>query len=74
MEMLKLISGMPTMFADVSHVGYKEKLIYLPNCGSMCTYYAGRCCDGCRNMKNIELRRANRPSRGCHLYVPSAGE
>ena len=76
MEMLKLISGgMPTMFADVSHVGYKEKLIYLPNCGSMCTYYAGRCCDGCRNMKNIELRRANRPSGGAVTFtVPSAGE
>lgn len=76
MEILKLISGgMPTMFADVSHIGYKEKLIYLPNCGSMCTYYAGRHCDGCRNMKNIELRRANRPSGGAVTFtVPSAGE
>lgn len=76
MEILKLVSGgKPTMFADVSHIGYKEKLIYLPNCGSMCTYYAGRSCDGCRNMKNIELRRANRPSGGAVTYtVPSAGD
>ena len=75
MEILKLVSGgMPTMFADVSHIGYAEKLIYLPNCGSMCTYYAGRSCDGCRNMKNIELRRANRPSGGAVTFtVPSAG-
>ena len=63
------------MFADVSHIGYKEGLIYLPNCGSMCTYYAGRCCDGCKNMKNIELRRANRPSGGAVTFtVPSAGQ
>lgn len=76
MEILKLVSGgMPTMFADVSHIGYKEKLIYLPNCGSMCTYYAGRHCEGCKNMKNIELRRANRPSGGAVTFtVPSAGE
>ncbi len=76
MEILKLVSGgMPTMFADVSHIGYKEKLIYLPNCGSMCTYYAGRHCDGCANMKNIELRRANRPSGGAVTFtIPSAGE
>ena len=76
MEILKLVSGgLPTMFADVSHVGYKEKLIYLPNCGSMCTYYAGRSCNGCENMKNIELRRANRPSGGAVTYtVPAAGE
>ena len=75
MEILKLVSGgMPTMFADVSHIGYKEKLIYLPNCGSMCTYYAGRHCEGCKNMKNIELRRANRPSGGAVTFtVPSAG-
>lgn len=76
MEILKLISGgKPTMFADVSHVGYEEKLIYLPNCGSMCTYYAGRSCDGCKNMENIELRRANRPSGGAVTYtIPKEGE
>lgn len=76
MEILKLVSGgKPTMFADVSHIGYRERLIYLPNCGSMCTYYAGRHCDGCANMKNIELRRANRPAGGAVTYtVPSAGD
>lgn len=75
MELLKLVSqGKPTMFADVSHIGYEEKLIYLPNCGSMCTYYAGRHCDGCKNMKNIQLRRANRPSGGAVTFtVPSEG-
>lgn len=75
MEIMKLISGgLPTMFADVSHVGYAEKLLYLPNCGSMCTYYAGRNCEGCANMKNIELRRANRPSGGAVTFtVPTAG-
>lgn len=76
MQILKLVSGgKPTMFADVSHIGYKEKLIYLPNCGSMCTYYAGRHCEGCQNMKNIELRRANRPAGGAITFtVPTAGD
>ena len=76
MEMMKLLTdGMPTMFADVGHVDYENNLIFLPNCGSMCTWFAGRHCDGCENLKNVELMMANRPTGGAVTYMnPSPGK
>lgn len=73
MMMLKQLSGgTPTWFADVSHIDMEAKTIYFPNCGGMCAWYAGRSACPEENMKNIELRFANRPAGGASTYFIAA--
>lgn len=74
MMMLKELSnGCPTWFADVSHIDMDAKTIYFPNCGGMCAWYAARSACPEENMKNIEMRFANRPAGGASTFFIAAG-
>ena len=65
MEILKVISGgSATLFADVSHMDAEKKILYLPNCGGMCSWFAGRADDATENLQHIELRPSVRPGGG----------
>lgn len=61
-QMLKLISsGMPTFFADVSHIDDARKTIYCVNCGAVCAWYAGRSNVPEENLKRITIKQSIRP-------------
>ena len=73
MEILKEISGgSPTLFADVSHMDDDKKILYLPNCGGMCSWFAGRSDDAGENLKHVELRPSVRPGGGAITYFTAA--
>lgn len=73
MEMLKLVSGGgATLFADVSHMDTEKKIFYLPNCGGMCSWFAGRSDDAKDNLSRIELRPSVRPGGGASVYFAAA--
>jgi L-fucose isomerase len=73
MEMLKHISGgNPPMFADLSHLDHDDNVLYLPNCGAMCAWFAGRSEIPEENMKNIEIRPSVRPAGGSSTYFSAA--
>ncbi len=73
MEILKHISGgKPTMFGDVSYLKEETQTIYIPNCGGMCSWFAGRADDAAENMSCVELRPAIRPGGGCITYFTCA--
>ena len=42
--------GSATLFADVSHMDTDKKILYLPNCGGMCSWFAGRSDDAKDNL------------------------
>ncbi len=61
-QILKLISGgMPTFFADVSHIDDARKTIYCVNCGAVCAWYAGRDKDPNKNLNKITIKQSIRP-------------
>jgi len=71
LEILKHVSGGgPTLFADVSYI--KGQTFYLPNCGGMCAWYAGRSDDPAQNLKKVEIRPAMRPGGGGVTYLTCA--
>ena len=73
MEMLKLISGgSPVMFGDISHINDDSQTIYIPNCGAICSWFAGRSDDAVENLKHIELRPSVRPGGGAITYFTGA--
>jgi len=73
MEILKEVSGgAPTLFADVSHMDEEKKILYLPNCGGMCSWFAGRSDDPSDNLGRIELRPSLRPGGGAITYFVAA--
>jgi L-fucose isomerase len=73
MEILKEISGgMPVLFMDVSYIDDEHSTFYFPNCGAFCSWYAARSEDPQENMKQIELRPANRPGGGAITYFNTA--
>jgi len=73
MEMLKLISGgFPVMFGDISHINDQTKTLYLPNCGAICSWFAGRSDQAEENLKHIELRPSVRPGGGAVTYFTGA--
>jgi L-fucose isomerase len=73
MQMLKEVSGGgATLFADVSHMNTTSNTLYLPNCGGMCSWFAGRSACPKDNMKNIELRPSVRPGGGAITYFTAA--
>ena len=73
MEILKLVSGgLPPFFGDLSFLNEDTHTLYLPNCGAVCSWYAGRSNDPVENLKNIELRPANRPGGGAITYFKAA--
>ncbi|MCF7942627.1 MAG: L-fucose isomerase [Spirochaetia bacterium] len=64
-QMLKLISGgMPTFFADVSHIDDARKTLYCVNCGAVCAWYAGRDEDPGKNLNRITIKQSIRPGGG----------
>jgi L-fucose isomerase len=69
MEMLKEVSGGgSTLFGDVSHIDAEKKILYLPNCGGMCSWFAGRSADERDNLGKIQLR----PGGGATTYFTAA--
>lgn len=73
MEILKEISGgMPVLFMDVSYIDDDRDTFYLPNCGAFCTWYAARSDEPEENMRQVELRAANRPGGGAITYFTTA--
>jgi len=73
MQILKHISGgCPTLFADLSYLNEETRTIYLPNCGGMCSWYAGRSENPADNLNHIELRPAMRPGGGAITYFRAA--
>lgn len=73
MEILKEVSGGgSTLFADVSHMDESRKILYLPNCGGMCTWFAGRSDNVSDNLGRVELRPSLRPGGGAITYFVAA--
>lgn len=73
MEMLKEVSGGgSTLFADVSHMDEGKKILYLPNCGGMCSWFAGRSDNAADNLARIDLRPSVRPGGGATTYFTAA--
>ncbi|NOR19881.1 MAG: L-fucose isomerase [Xanthomonadales bacterium] len=73
MEILKDVSGGgSTLFADVSHMDVDKKILYLPNCGGMCSWFAGRSDKSEENLGKIELRPSVRPGGGAITYFTAA--
>jgi L-fucose/D-arabinose isomerase len=73
MEILKEISGgLPVLFMDVSYIDDAQGTFYFPNCGAFCSWYAARSDDPAENMRQVELRPANRPGGGAITYFTTA--
>ena len=73
MEILKHVSGgKPPMFGDLSHIDEDEHVLYLPNCGAMCAWFAGRSQDAEENLKQVELIPSVRPAGGATTYFTAA--
>jgi L-fucose isomerase len=73
MEILKHVTGgLPTLFADLSHMDHDENVLYLPNCGAKSTWFAGRSADYKENLAQVELRPSLRPAGGATVYFTSA--
>jgi L-fucose isomerase len=73
MEILKEISGGgSTLFGDVSHMDADKKILYIPNCGGMCSWFAGRADDAAANLRHVELRPSVRPGGGAITYFTAA--
>ena len=73
MEMLKDISGGKSLlFGDVSHINDATNTLYIPNCGSQCTWFAGRSENPAENLKQVEIRPSVRPAGGATVYFTAA--
>lgn len=73
MELLSLISGgSPTLFGDLSYLNEETSTIYMPNCGALCSWFAGRSDQPEENLNQVELRPSFRPSGGSTIYFRAA--
>lgn len=73
MEILKQVSGgKPVLFGDLSYINESKSVIYIPNCGALCTWYAARSDHPNENLKKIQLRPAVRPGGGAITYFTAA--
>jgi L-fucose isomerase len=73
MQILSLVSGgQPTMFGDLSYLDDKNLTMYIPNCGAMCSWYAGRSAKANENLARIQLRPSFRPGGGATFYFKAA--
>jgi L-fucose isomerase len=73
MEILKEVSGGgATLFADVSHMDEEKGILYLPNCGGMCAWFAARSDRAAENLAQIALRPSVRPGGGASTYFTAA--
>ena len=50
----------------------EKKILYLPNCGGMCSWFAARSDDPSENLGRIELRPSVRPGGGATTYFTAA--
>ena len=54
MQIMNLVSGgQPTLFGDLSYLDEDNLTIYIPNCGAMCSWYAGRSAKPEENLSKI---------------------
>jgi len=73
MEIMKHVAGgIPVLFGDLSHMDHDDNVLYLPNCGAMSSWYAGRSNQPLENLKHIELRPSVRPGGGSTVYFTAA--
>jgi L-fucose isomerase len=73
MQVLKLVSGgTPPFFGDLSYLNESTQTLYLPNCGAVCSWYAGRSDVPAENLMHIELRPSIRPGGGATTYFKVA--
>jgi len=73
MKILGLISGGgPTLFGDLSYLDEDNQTIYIPNCGAMCSWFAGRSNTPEENLSKIQLRPSFRPGGGATVYFKAA--
>lgn len=72
-QILRILSGgMPTFFADVSHIDNKNGKMYCVNCGAICVYYAGRSQNTQENLGKIVVKQSVRPGGGGITYFNAA--
>ncbi len=69
MQILKLLSGKPVLFADLRHYDSANDIYALCNCGAMATWYARQAADPSENLKEVSLVPAieKYSGRGCHV-------
>ncbi len=73
MEILKEVSGgKAVLFMDVSYIDDDRGTYYFPNCGAFCSWYAARSDRPEENLKQVELRPANRAGGGAITYFNTA--
>ena len=73
MQILSLVSGgQPTLFGDLSYLDEKNLTIYIPNCGAICSWYAGRSSKPEENLSKVQLRPSFRPGGGATVYFKAA--
>lgn len=73
MQILSLLSGgKPTLFGDLSYLDEANQTIYIPNCGAICSWYAGRSNNPKDNLSQIQLRPSFRPGGGATVYFKAA--
>ncbi|MCX6068185.1 MAG: L-fucose isomerase [Chloroflexi bacterium] len=73
MQILNLVSdGQPTLFGDLSYLDEENETIYIPNCGAMCSWFAGRSSKPEENLAKIRLRPSFRPGGGATVLFKAA--
>ena len=73
MQVLKHVSGgVPPFFGDLSYLNESTHTLYLPNCGAVCSWYAGRSDVPAENLMHIELRPSVRPGGAAITYFKAA--
>jgi L-fucose/D-arabinose isomerase len=73
MEILKRVSGgTPVLFGDLSYVHEGLRILYLPNCGALCTWYAARSDSPAVNLERVKLLPAIRPGGGAITYFTAS--
>ena len=77
MQVMKLVSNKPVIFADFRHYDEKDNAFAFCNCGAMSTWYAGRSDDAKENLKSVNLCPiiSKYGGKGCHVqYIAKEGE
>jgi L-fucose isomerase len=76
MQLLKLVSGRPSLFMDLRYYDKQENLFTFCNCGAMASWYAARSADPRENLRRTALSPIipKYKGMGAHVhYVAKAG-